>query len=296
MWKEFLYFTRKQRMGVVVLLLICLVLTALLYLPSIIDYNSSTPSNNDSIVAKFENFNLSQKKIESKTSIQIKLFNPNLNSLEQLVNAGIPKYLAQNIVNYRSKGGVFKTPSDLRRLYTMTDSVYNLIEPYTEITATNTKQESKQIKPYPTLLTKPVEYLKQEKYEAGLIVLELNRVDTLELKKIPGIGSFIANSIVRYRDKLGGFYKLEQLDEININSNLLKEWLSVDTTLIRRLKVNNSSFKELLSHPYLNYEQTKAIENHKRKYKSLKSIKLLELLEEFNSSDFERLKTYLNFE
>ena len=46
-------------------------------------------------------------------------------------------------------------------------------------------------------------------------MLDLNRADTAELKKIPGIGSGIARLIVNYRQRLGGFYQIEQLQEIH---------------------------------------------------------------------------------
>ena len=50
------------------------------------------------------------------------------------------------------------------------------------------------------------------KYQPGTVI-NLNEADTTELKKVPGIGSAIARMIVNYRTQLGGFYKIEQLQE-----------------------------------------------------------------------------------
>ena len=57
------------------------------------------------------------------------------------------------------------------------------------------------------------EYVKAFKYPEGTLV-DVNSADTAELKKIPGIGSGIAGGIVRYRERLGGFYALIQLEEV----------------------------------------------------------------------------------
>ena len=45
-------------------------------------------------------------------------------------------------------------------------------------------------------------------------MVELNSADTTRLKQLRGIGSGYAKMIVAYREKLGGFYKTEQLLEV----------------------------------------------------------------------------------
>ena len=45
-------------------------------------------------------------------------------------------------------------------------------------------------------------------------MVELNSADTTRLKMLRGIGSGYAKMIVAYREKLGGFYKAEQLLEV----------------------------------------------------------------------------------
>lgn len=56
-----------------------------------------------------------------------------------------------------------------------------------------------------------------------------------------------------------------------------------------------ADFKQLVRHPYLNYEQVKAICAYIRKYGSLKGWKELRLLDEFTDEDFERLEPYFTF-
>ena len=293
MWKEFIYFTRKQRIGILMLLLGILFLLVATQLSSL--YKEDTPNNDlDSIIIKFETFatfhNNQNKKI-------ITNFNPNKDSYETLIKAGLPPYFTQNIVNYRDKGGVFYKAEDLKRLYTMNDSLYHSIEAFIQIETKAKRAIKSQSKTKPiAVLKQQIEYIKQEKYELGTVVINLNNTDTTELKKIPGIGSIIAKQIIRYRERLGGFYTIKQLEEIHLDSKLLTDWFEIDTTLITKINLNSYSFKELIQHPYLSYEQVKVIENYKRKHGSITSLKYLELLEEFTTEDLQRLNQYLIFE
>ena len=41
--------------------------------------------------------------------------------------------MVRNLIRYRSKGGVFRTPESLKRIYGMTDSLYQTLEPYITI-------------------------------------------------------------------------------------------------------------------------------------------------------------------
>ena len=135
---------------------------------------------------------------------------------------------------------------------------------------------------------------KIEKYQPGTLV-DLNKADTTELKKIPGIGSVIARMIVNYRNELGGFYQVGQLCEINLDANQLTRWFYIDEADIRKIPVNKSSVDRLRHHPYINFYQAKAMVEHRRKHGNLQSLKPLVLYEEFKESDLERIGHYLDF-
>lgn len=142
-------------------------------------------------------------------------------------------------------------------------------------------------------------YPRTEKYPEGTIV-ELNTADTTSLKKIPGIGSGFANRIVKYRNLLGGFYSVSQLSEVygidEERYNAMKRWFSVDASTISRLYVNHLPADSLRKHPYLNYHQTRIIEQTRKQKGRLSGWENLQLLEEFTDKDKDRLTPYLSFE
>lgn len=99
-------------------------------------------------------------------------------------------------------------------------------------------------------------------------IVDLNTSDTTILKQLPGIGSAFAKRIVEYRTKLGGYCESEQLLEIykmdTTRYNGLKDFVKIDSTFEpNKLKINSDSFKTLLKHPYLEYEDVKKIVNHR---------------------------------
>lgn len=134
------------------------------------------------------------------------------------------------------------------------------------------------------------------------ILLELNAIDSATLVKIPGIGAKTASIIINYRNKLGGFYSPYQISEKltwdgaqERMNDWCNNWLKSDQKLIRKIDINKADFKQILRHPYLNYEQTKAIVNYRDKHKTIKDISFLKMLEEFDQEDINKLEYYLDF-
>ncbi len=128
----------------------------------------------------------------------------------------------------------------------------------------------------------------------------LNNSDTVDWKKIPGIGSIYASRIVKYRDLLGGFARVEQLLEVyGIDNELYSSiipYIYIETnTNLRKVQVNKSEFREMLRHPYLNYKQVQAIINLRRRKGDIVSINELSMLDEFTTDDIYRLEPYLEF-
>jgi len=141
-------------------------------------------------------------------------------------------------------------------------------------------------------------YTRTEKYPVGTIV-ELNTADTTILKKVPGIGSSFARRITKYRDLLGGFYSVSQLQEIygmdDERYQAIRPWFHADTSFIAKLPVNHLSYESLIRHPYLNPKQTRAICRLRQQKGNLSGWENLRLLDEFSVVDMKRLEAYFSF-
>jgi len=148
------------------------------------------------------------------------------------------------------------------------------------------------------VLPKQNHYPVTEKFTAGTVI-EINASDTAQLMKIPGIGASFAKKITGYRNSLGGYYRLEQLQEVyGMYAELYEKiipYLRTDTNKISPVQVNTASLDKLKLHPYINFYQAKAIVEMRKKKGKLENIHELDLLEEFTPEDLERLKHYLVF-
>lgn len=129
-----------------------------------------------------------------------------------------------------------------------------------------------------------------------IVVFDLNRVDSLSLMQIPGIGSGIAGMILNYRRQLGGYYDISQLAEIRLDYQQLLPWFEVHEEDIIRIPVNQSSVERLRNHPYLNFYQARALVEYRNRHGDIKNLRTFILYDEFTEEDLERLSHYLSFE
>lgn len=223
-------------------------------------------------------------------------FDPNTADSATLQRLGLPAWQVGNIMKYRRKGGRWRRADDFRRLYGLSAADFERLRPYIDIApsaggAAGASSSAPSHSPAPSV----PRYARVEKYAPGTVV-DLNTADTASLKRIPGIGSYYARKICDYRAQLGGYVSAAQVSEIEGLPDGIGVWVRVDAyPQVRRLNVNKATFRELVRHPYLTYEQVKAIFDYRRKHGPLLRITDLRLLHVFTPADEERLAPYLSF-
>lgn len=236
-----------------------------------------------------------------RQEVSLFAFDPNQVDSLTLCQLGLPSWMAGNLLKYRRAGGLFKSAEDFGKLYGLNGERYESLRPYIRIDKAyveRVRAARRSIAPRDTihsLLLAKDTLRKIEKYAPGTVI-ELNGADTTALKHIPGIGSGIAGMIVRYREQLGGFYRLEQLAEINLDYHRLQPWFSICADSIRRINLNRASIHRLHRHPYINFYQAKVVVEYRRRHGDMKSLRQLSLYDEFTDKDFERLSHYICFE
>lgn len=301
MWKDFFYFSRTERRGVLILaVLIVLVCTASWFIPTkdVADIKEDPDFEKEytefiaSIKEREHSQNTSYKRVPfQQRKVVLAPFDPNTADSVSFLNLGLPSWMAGNILRYRAKGGKFRQPADFRKVYGLTEEQYTTLLPYISIA------EKFAFKDTIRLLSRreAQDTLLHYKYPTGTVI-DLNQADTTELKKIPGIGSAIARMIVGYRKQLGGFYKVEQLQDIHLSVDKLHEWLAVNENGTQRINLNKAGIERLKAHPYINFYQAKIIVEYRKKKGKIQSLEQFKLYEEFSEKDFERISPYICFE
>ena len=257
----------------------------------------------DSIKTDFKDYQTKQdsvykakwKKTYKRDTIEIRMqvFDPNTVDSMTLLHLGFKPWQAKNMLKYRAKGGRYRKKEDMKKLYGMTDSMYIALEPYIciqqdSIVIDSTKMDTVHLDSLPKWRS-----IKKD------TILNLRTADTTELKLIRGIGSYRAKMIVRYREQLGGYVRVEQILEARgmdkvIADSILSHFY-IDSVVVNKMPVNKMRPEVLQRHPYLNFEQAKAIYEYRRKHIRIKSAEELKKIKGLSPTDIEKISIYLDF-
>lgn len=299
--KVYFLMTAEQWLGVV--LLTVLIVGILVLVREFKPQNEVAVSwANDSVKTQFADYQNKQDSVRKETwkkrysydtiEIHMQMFDPNTADSSTLVHLGFKPWQAKNILKYRAKGGRYSKAEDIKRLYGMTDSMYQALRPYISIVREqldSVEQDTMKM----DSLAKRVSINKDT-------ILNLRTADTTELKMIRGIGSYRARQIVRYREQLGGFVRVEQVMEVTGMDQMVEDsvlrWFVLDSVVVEKIRVNHVSAQRLSKHPYLRFEQAKAIYELRRKKIRLNSVNDLESIDCIDEKTLEKISPYLNFD
>ena len=246
-------------------------------------------------------------------------FDPNTADSTALLRLGLAPWQVRAIYKYRARGGRYHRAEDFQRLPGMTPELWNRLASSVRIgeayryydrqaldkaRTSDTAFSSSFASSHPTPVgtdgsstdspNASPSYPRQEKF-TELTHLDLNTVDTTTLKRVPGIASYRARQIVRYRNRLGGYSSVEQLSEIENLPLELQAWFVVETGVYRKLNLNMASTGELARHPYVGSARARAIADYRCVQGPLHSLQDLSLLPDFSPEVIQRLEPYVDF-
>jgi len=275
--KDYFQFNKKERNGI--LLLSCLLLLLILFyqFSHLLKQESRTDfSSFEKALAELE---YEQEPTIEKQKDSLFYFNPNTLADKGWLVLGLPSTKLSVLRNFQKSGAIFKTKTDLKNCFAITDEFYEKVEIYISIPKIK-KTEN------------PIIKIKKTKQ-----IVELNQADSLQLISINGVGPFYAKQILKYRKELGGFRNYAQITEIwgleNLEIQKLKQQTSIDTLHIFKVNVNTIELKQLKLHPYLNYKQAKMILNYRKQHGDFKQVKDIRKIKPISPELFRKIAPYL---
>ena len=225
--KELFTFSKKERIGFIVLLAVVLLVVAY----PLVDFSGrdSEQPNYEEFVEQIDSMEAANK-LDTVSAVSLFPFDPNTADSATFIKLGFTPNQVKSILSYRSTGAWFSKPDDFSKLYVVSEEQFRQIKPYVKI-----EQPDKPFKK-----------------------VELNTADTTELQRLRGIGPYYARQIVRYREHLGGFYNADQLKEIkgidNERFSLFAKQYTLNARLIKPISINTANENHLKSHPYIGSE------------------------------------------
>lgn len=197
-------------------------------------------------------------------------FDPNTLEEEGWIKLGFSRGQIRVIQNYLRKGGVFKKPEDLKRIFSVSEKDYARVKDLIQIA-----QVEKEVK------------------------VELNTADSLSLLQLKGIGPAFASRILKYRNRLGGFVDKQQLldvygmDEERFSKFEQQVW--VDTTKITGIQINHWDEQQLGKHPLVGYKLGEILVRYRQQHGEFANVDDLKNVVVLEVEQLKKLRKYLVF-
>lgn len=299
-FKAYFNFSKKELNGILVL---CILIGLVLMVPTVHSwlYQPEEPdmSEFDKEIAKFYasakdapaySYKNVRDEIEEKEFLPVYFhFDPNGLPVESWKRLGLTIRQIRVIKNYESKGGKFFKKEDLRKIYSVSGKDYARLEPYIQITRKSSDavfKDKMNSKVHVSRVSVPV-------------MIEINSADSAQLELLRGIGPAFASRIIRYRNRLGGFYAKEQLREVYGIDSLkyagLKDQVKADASSVQKININTAGFSDMKRHPYLSYKQMNAIIQYRNQHGKYKSFSDLQHLAILNEEILRKIEPYIAF-
>lgn len=308
-WKDYFNFNNRVRRGLIVLFgLMSAEIIALVYLHYIpsssgavdiqqfkkeIDafYASGTAAQDSETMSADSVFTLksefpTEKPGETSKRKAAELFNfdPNQLPAAEWKRLGFSDRQIHSIYNYEAKGGKFRTKGDVKKMYAISPAEFSRIEPYISLPDT-----------FPKKTANPAFR------EAKNLIVDIGTADQTELQKLPMIGEYLAGKISNYREKLGGFYNVEQVKEIRGMRD--STWMAIlphlvlkDTSNLRKINLNTADFSEFNRHPYIDNALSGLIISYRKQHGEFLRVEDLRKVALVDAELYRKIAPYLKVE
>ncbi|AXT50863.1 helix-hairpin-helix domain-containing protein [Aquimarina sp. BL5] len=270
--------------------ILLLVVLIFLFLLALYYYPGSVNSSNDfKELGRFQTQidSLKKEAIKKKESYRLRPFNPNFISDYKGYTLGMSTEELDRLYAYRKDNKWINSVSQFKIITKVSDSLLAVISPLFKFP--DWVKNSKNSKSYQKSKY-PVKSFTQKE--------DLNKVTSAELQEKIGVPNFIAERIIKHRNKLSGFISDLQLkDVIGLYENQRDKILALYTVKtkkdIERININEASVKELMEVPYFDFETALDIKDFIEENNGISSFEELGKIEGFSLEKIDRIALYL---
>lgn len=298
-WKEYLSFSKKERIALVVLL----TLTTLFWLIPRLYSSPSLPPVLDKVVLQNSSDSLvlavaAETVLENTGPATLFTFNPNTLDAAGWRKLGLTEKVTRTIQHYREKGGRFYRPEDLRKIYGLHEAEASRLIPYIRIPENTGDLRGSH--PFASGTSTAGGTYAAASGNRGYtgktpVRIDINTATAEDWKRFPGIGEVLGNRIVSFRNKLGGFRQIAQVARTygikDSVFNALKPYLVLTPATIPRLNVNTATEFQLQELPGMPAGMAQTIIAHRWAHGAFTTVAALQPVT--GETVFSRIQTYL---
>lgn len=316
--REYLRFSRKEQFGIIILALLMLVTG---YIPDLVFYfQRRVPvTGRDDLKASVLAFEAGMKAVEEKPVVlppapaALFYFDPNTLSAAGWQQLGASERTAVTIGKYLASGGRFRKPADLGKIYGLPPALCAQLMPYVRIeNKEDTRFSGRYGRPdrhyaghhggtyrdsnsrYPgNDSTSFTRYRKK----APAAPIDINLADSTAWQSLPGIGPGFARRIIAFRDRLGGFYAVEQVAECyglpDSTFQKIQPFLQIGSSSLKKLDLNLTDEKSLAAHPYIRYKLAHLIVQYRSSHAGFRAVADLRNLPLVDEIIYRKIEHYI---
>lgn len=286
--KSYFIFTKGQQAGIFLLVVFIIILQLLYFFA---DFNSENKISleDEARIIHFQRQVDSLKQIAlNKNEPKIYPFNPNLITDYKGYTLGMSLEEIDRLHAFRAANKWVNSAVEFQKVTLISDSLLNKISPYFKfpdwVKNSNARSSSE-----------------RKANEATEKIRDLNNATFQELVEVRGIGEVLANRILKYRVKIGGFISDLQLKDIyglnfEARTELLRHFSVLTIPTYEKYNINEASVLEIASVPYLDYEVAREIVNYRTLHERIATFEELAKIREFPSEKIDRIALYLTLE
>ena len=312
MWKHFiadyLSFSKKERTGILVLVFL---IGFFIGLPFLYPFFIKPRPTNATIFKKaiaslsikqadhtkqFSNRNEDGKLVQSyNPSVgnqpikgELFYFDPNTTGTDDWKKLGVGDKTIATIQHFLSKGGRFYKREDIGKIWGLHPNEVKRLIPYVQIQNLQATRFSEE-KEFKKKLPVPASY--------SVMPIDINSADTAAFISLPGIGSKLSQRIINFREKLGGFYAVEQIGETfglpDSTFQKIRPQLKISKIALLKININTADIEEMKKHPYLRYAISNAIVRYRSQHGNFLAVEDIKKIMTITEDVFNKVAPYL---
>ena len=288
--KSHFKFTKRQRDGIFLLLIIVVVLQAISFYS---DFKTEMPRVDSQKLLTLNKEWDSLRKVQSENNKpKIYPFNPNYIDDHKGYVLGMSQEEIDRLLIYREQDKWVNSASQFQQVTGVSDSLLSMISPYFKFPEWVTNPKSKP----------EFKAFEKSKPKSVLEKIDLNKGTSEQLQKVYGVGEKLAERIIKYRNKFdGGFISDVQLQDVyglspEVIERILNDFTVKTPRQIKKTPLNTATREQLVTVQYIDYEIAKNIIEARTLREGFKSLDELTKVKDFPVQKIEIIKLYLTLD
>lgn len=287
---KYFIFSREQRSGIVLLLGIIIVLQTVYFFVDFSVLFKASPEKERWLSLQAQIDSIKKEKVDDVPKIYP--FNPNFITDYKGYKLGMSVTEIDRLLAFRKENKYINSPQEFQDVTKVSDSLLNAISPYFKFPDwVKNRREFSEYKKYDNKA-----FAKKEK----MIVIDINQATKEDLIKVYGIGEAISLRILKFKESLGGFVSMEQMNDIwglsaEVIENLNMHFTVSASPTLKKIDINNASIQELSVFPYFKYPISKNIVTYRSMNGDLKNTEDLTKIKGLSIEKAKIIALYLDF-